>query len=276
MPTSELFSAVSKQLEPPLGSQEREFLTRRLYVSEYDQATDKDGRDEAIADAVELIQQHRMSFGLNTTISEDIGGLGQLHGGRWALLAELRSRYAADHGRANFVPPKPLTVGRGLDLSCFPHVSTLTITIDNGLPLQTLIKALRALWPQMYKAGDVRRTRKMEERKLSLVRFVCLEQPLESTWRQRLDAWNVWCRSHDHNDWTYESVRAFQKEFRRGEASISGASNGLEWFYDSEARELEGVMHAEDIARLSTGAKKKLNRRLRDMVAGIGREEDAE
>jgi len=244
-------------------------------ISDFDSEVD-DGKTEVADYAAHLLELARQCYATESALVESAEVDSRLNGGRWALLAELRSRYAADHGDADFEPPRPLKISRGLDLSSHPHTSTVTITFDNGLPLKVLVGALRALWPQMRKAGYVRPTRKMQEKKLSLVRFVCLEQPPETTWRERMDAWNARCQERGHDDWTYTDVRAFKGDFSKGEASISGASNGLDWFYDTEARELEGIMRAEDIAKLSPGAKKKLNRRLRDMVAGIGREEDAE
>ena len=55
--------------------------------------------------------------------------------------------------------------------------------------------------------------------------------------------------------WTMRSVRGFQGEFRRAEASLTGQAFGLEWFYRLQARpeSRESLSWRETTAMLSRG-----------------------
>jgi len=265
MPTRSLYDQVAEILGSSLSTSESKFLELLRYKSEYETADDEDGRAEVATDAATVVQAHRECFNQSLPIVEGAEALAGLRDGRWGLLSDLRRAYAAEDGRPEYEPPKHLSIGRGLDMSSRPTADTLIITVDRGIPLQTLIRTVRALWPQMRDAGYVRATRTMAPRAVKLVRFVCLEQPVGTTWRERLATWNTLVPA----EWAYDDVRAFQKDFKRAETSIAGEPDGLGWFYDAAERELSGVMGQNDIAGLSPEAKRKLDRRLRQFVGGL-------
>lgn len=262
MPTATFYTAVSAQLGSALSRQEQKFVAARGCVNEYETALDAVEREQAVSGAAELVNDLRASFGETLTFEQDTERLAGLNEGRWGLLTELRRYRGTVLGESDSEPPGHLTVGRGMDITCYPVAHHVTVTVDSGIPLKTLIAALRALWPQMREHGYLRRTRAMDEKSVELVRFVCLKQPVGTPWRQRLAAWNS-----AYPERKYKEVRAFEKDFSRAETSISGSPGGLDWFYDADARELSNFKPGKsDIEALSPGARKKLDEKLAELL----------
>ena len=90
---------------------------------------------------------------------------------------------------------------------------------------------LRRTWPQLTKAGWVRRTRPLSVRNVALMRHVCLESVPGTSWRNLLKEWN-----RKWPDWTAKDVHGFHAAFRRAEQELTGEAHGLEWFYNLHAR----------------------------------------
>ncbi len=150
--------------------------------------------------------------------------------GRWALLAELAERAApGGEPEAPFAvrASPPVGFGNGAPPLLWEPIQ---VTFDRRMSRQLVEKALRQVWPLLRERGITRQTHPLSERRLQLIRHVCLTMP-DASWPER---WRQWNREHDA--WVYLDVRAYQTAFHRAEVSLAGGPDGLRWFYDPLAR----------------------------------------
>lgn len=149
------------------------------------------------------------------------------HGDRWQLWAELRSALSGSDDWA------PFTLTRVIDATAEPALSAtrVEISFDARLPRTAVVSMLRRTWPQLIKAGWVRRTRPLSVRNVALMKHVCLESEPGTSWRNLLKEWN-----RKWPDWTVKDVRGFHAAFGRAEKELTGEAYGLEWFYNLRAR----------------------------------------
>ena len=154
---------------------------------------------------------------------------------RWQLLhdleiarAEVEPQMFTDDA---YSPEDPLTIRhdpapRYLEGLVSSH-GWVTVHFDDRLSLAAVIAEIKRTWPK----GLPSSRRPLGDRKLALVRFVCLESEPTDTWRTRAAAWNA-----RYPDWKYADARAMQNAFQKAEKSLVGA-DGLRWYYDAQYRE---------------------------------------
>lgn len=268
MPTRDFWNELEKLLGNKATVSERRAIAGLGYGQQYENALDDVDREETLSGATNTLRVLRDAYG-DVAPAEEVTGVAGLTDGRWLLLEDLRRAWAESHGRTDYVPSKPLSIGRGVVLG-YPLASYVGITVDSMVSLETLITALRQLWPQLRASGAVRRSRPLQERSLALVRFVCLDSSLDATWRERFSEWQK-----RHPESRYTEVRAFYKDFSRAEESLTGRSHGLSWFYSADARLLDGVRDSAGFAALPEQAKRRARRELRTTLEGIGRKRKA-
>ena len=151
---------------------------------------------------------------------------------RWQLWRDLRDRTGESSGW------EPLVVRRVFDVSADPAgliADRVEVIFDHRLPRAALFASLERLWPRLTDGGWIRPTRTMEARAAALIRFVCLDNPPDTTWRVLMDGWN---KKHRKNrpEWQHKDVRDFQSRFHKAEEQLTGQKRGLEWFYDMASR----------------------------------------
>jgi hypothetical protein len=108
---------------------------------------------------------------------------------------------------------------------------TLTIETDARVPLTFLVEELRRIWRRMKDGKTLpERSRPLEQRKLALLEFVCLDQP-NAEWSDRFERWN-----RHHRKWRYPSRDSFTTACHDAEKQLTGSRSGLRWYYDATAR----------------------------------------
>lgn len=211
----------------PLSKQEHAFIELSAYRSDYERADHgAEERAETVDLAAEQIGRWRKAgvWSGEMRVQRPGESAGEPDD-RWDLLRDL------EHARGREMAPPLIAEGRAV------HISTtgggvaerVTISFDSRLSKPALFRGLGRLWPHLQAAGWVRRSGHLGDRKLALVRFVCLEGTAGESWRSRFGRWNE-C----YSQWQYAHVRAFQSDFRRAETSLTGRRYGLDWFCDSE------------------------------------------
>lgn len=222
-----------------VSPQEREALALLGYSAAYVQASADAPRRTAFVslsrrtiDTLRAVYGSRTSKGVTSYAPADSKGQ---RDGRWELLRDLQETQA--NAGANHPPIAPLQLEytpRGYSFAydvpgALPGHGRVTLHFDDRLSQAALFAELKRLWPRLRDLGVPAR-RPLGDRKLALVRFVCLEAAVGSTWRQRCDDWN-----NRHPEWVYADARALQNAFNKAEASLVGR-DGLRWFYDSAVR----------------------------------------
>lgn len=222
MTTQSLWNALG-----PTDARVRGFLEDRGYATEYANASDPTERAQTLKDARAVMESLAQHFGLtncgerNATDAADA---------RWPLLHDLGMRWAEVAGTEAPTPPMRFRCGDEWDaLDIAPLV---TVSFDSRLSMRAVLSAIREVWPLMISDGWVRRTRPLGDRKLALVRHVCLDMDTSATWRERLKAWN----EKHKGAWAYKDALGLQSDFRKAEKSLTGRTSGLARFYDEDSR----------------------------------------
>jgi hypothetical protein len=239
---------------------DRRFLREENHVNTYEGSFDDDGREQAVDDA-------RAALGRDRARREADLGVDS----KWQLIRRLRAREAelSQHFAAPGLPDderpfEPVELmGSSVELDREPGSQWVTLRFDHRLSQRQLSVQIKELWPSLAQRRLVRRTSKLGPRKAALVAFVCIELPPGRTWQLRYEGWNS---THSPLNGGYASARAFQREFRAAEKSITGAPYGLEHFYDPLS--WGGSKELKAAARLGVrGAKRRLKRVERDTYA---------
>jgi hypothetical protein len=246
MPTTEagLWKSIERELGIGLPAPVRQFCRAQGWVRDYLTGTDDD-RVETRDYIAETIRNLRESGLWQGSEPEPIE-LTPAHDARWPLLKDLADAPRAAHGlpESDWAPiqvqPVYIVHTDRRTAPGIPSHQVLHIQVDPRVNYRRLTAELRRLWPELVRRGWVRRTRSLEDRSIALLRFVCLETPAESSWRDRMHRWNT-----RYPGWAYTDARPFQSAFRRAEQQLTGEPYGLEWFYnpvvrlpDAEARQL--------------------------------------
>jgi hypothetical protein len=151
---------------------------------------------------------------------------------RWRLIDALGDRYREETGSGDDRWEPVRVTGRRVVLSESPdQQSRVSLDFDNRMSQRALANAIKSVWPTLRERGFVRQTRPLKPRALALIRLICLDLPVGSTWSERLASWNK-----KHPDWPYETAYPMQRDFRRAEQQLTGSRYGLEWFYEPAAR----------------------------------------
>lgn len=145
----------------------------------------------------------------------------------------------------------------------------ITIDTDARVPLTFVIAELRAFWNATRKGKRSReRSRRLEERKVRLLEFVCMTHP-DRTWRERFDLWERAERTRRRR-WKYDSLDRFITECHTAEEQLTGSRSGLRWFYDAAGRMTKAELR--DLAKQGDqDAQRELERRQREGDEAITR-----
>lgn len=248
MPTSadeQFFAGIEQALDRPLSPAERQLLWQRRFPTEYAGAANDGERQDTADRAIELV----VSPPIEVRRPRDSA---KRDDARWALLADLGLLHDA-----------PIVVERVAGWSFEASDShAIRLTFDARVSKQALIVALTEMWPRLRSEGWVRPTRAMEDRKLALVRYVCLESGLDTSWRERCAGWNA-----THGEWTYSDVRAMRSDFDRAERSLTGRKWGLARFYSPEKK----AALEKDFKDLNPRERRALNELFRERVESATR-----
>lgn len=211
-----------------LSEPERNLMTLTGYQEEYDGALSEHERGATVEIAAERIESNRAAGywpgPLRIASPED--GRGKADG-RWALLRDLTLARGASTTEPLLIEGRATHMVLGDPLQTHDRV---IVSFDSRLSRKALFRELVRIWPDLRAAGWVRPTRPLGDRKLALVRFVCLEAA-ELAWPDRLKEWN---RQHPAEQ--YADLGRFISAFRGAEKSLTGRAYGLDWYYDPEAR----------------------------------------
>lgn len=240
MPTTpevDLWRVVDAQLETPATPAEREFIRLQELVDDYLGDVSR-GVDCALDDCAETMVKtiHNLRrVGLPAADAGERIEATPSDDRRWQLVAELHA--AANPGSPAW-PVLTVTTKRPVGFytgeAPEPMGRTVEIAFDHRLSFRALVFQLRRLWPELLKAGFVRRTRPLDDRTIALLRFVCLESPPGTSWRKRWEAWNQ--RWRDRPEWRFKDTRALTTAFHRAERQLTGKTDGLAWYYNQAAR----------------------------------------
>lgn len=213
------------------------------------------GREDALASAAEVIRATR---GAGLSRSDLDEGIVRGTDPRWELLADLEGA----RGRA-WSALKVSGGGMKVDPIHGEHAPLpIRITVDPRVPFRTLSRELERIWRLLREEERVLATRPLDDRKLALLRHVCLEMP-ETSWRSRWEAWNA-----RFPEWAYRSPSQMTTACHTAEESLTGDRHGLAWHYERAARlpldELHRAAEAGD-----RGAKRERQRRRQMWREGI-------
>jgi len=207
----------------------RGFLEERGLLSEYLNGLSAQERELTVEDACGIrdsLERHGLvwrSGGDELEASDDSDG-------RWVLLHDLGKRWADDVGAS--APPAPLRFRCGYEWDALGQVPRVSLDFDGRVSLRAVLSGVRSMWPLMAANGWVRRTRPLGDRKLALVRFVCLETEIGTGWEDRRKAWN-----EAHPEAEYPDRWSLRSDFSKAEESLTGQRGGLARFYDAEQRQ---------------------------------------
>lgn len=226
---STLWEHLEESSGKPVPLKVRDFLRRRgLDETVWAQAANNK-RAQLAEQATIMLTDLRDSglFGNETESDTDPEARPGVTDPRWALWRDLRAGSDQPEGW------QPLTATRVLDGSTRAGLSSdrVEVSFDCRMSQAAVLSSLRKLWPRIISAGWVRPTKTVETRAAVIVRFVCLEQPPGTSWRDMMGAWNA-----THPTWAHADVRDFERRFRRAEKQLTGHDHGLKWFYDPQAR----------------------------------------
>ncbi len=260
-----LWHAVEARLKAAVPPEVRSFCRARGLVDDYLLVGDdlreeyREQRSEAVEVVADFVQD-LWNSGVASRESDSFAS--PLRSDRrWPLLRKLNAVYhQAEANAPGSSDWSPVRVSRvALNFDAYPTTSEVVVRFDGRLSLHALKNALRVAWPRLHQRGWLWRSRPLGERTLALLRFVCLETPPDSMWRQRLEVWNA-----SHPDWVYSGVRAFERAVRRAEEELTGEGYALEWFYNALARlDLPELYRARRAG--TKGARQLITRRLAQM-----------
>ena len=217
-----LWAAVAERLGYSVPDAARQFLRTQGLVETVLDAPVAASRSIAFEDLIPYVEDMRTSglIGGATIATPDVS-----KDPRWGLIAELKAKLHPDA-----LPWAPLSfLGQAADPFGRLGDLRLRVEFDARMPLDQVVKALREAWPRLREQGVVRQTRRWKPRAVALIRHVCLDIPPEASWSARLTAWN-----QRYAEWAFKDARAFNTEFHKLEAALTGSKRGLAPFYDPE------------------------------------------
>lgn len=247
MPTQRItfWQALAAQMGP-VSARERKFVALNGYTKRYDGSPSKDERETVIKLAAWEIKNLRKA---GLSIDEPADGRGQPDG-RWALLRELGEKL----GEQTIAPFTVEGIDYRISRGGLGAARVVTITFDARLSKQALCRELTGVWPVMLERGWVRRSKPLDDRKLALVRFVCLDSE-GATWRERVERWK-----ERYGTWAYRDQRAMHSDFGRAEMSLTGQKWGLAWFYDPGVRRVWAMTDEQIEAAIKSGGHSRAER----------------
>lgn len=238
MEAASLWDRVGRALRLRPTRAEQEFCVRRGLLRDLESITDTREIDNRIEEVVRTLEDLR-AFEQSVRDSRPIGEtIGSFNDPRWQLWRDLINKASEGQQRSRWLP---FHAQRHVDQT-LPGMPSQTIRVefDHRMPMAALFEELKAIWPTLVDREWVRPSKPLGERKIALIRLVCLELSISLTWEERLHEWNL---RYPH--WQYtgkNAVRKFAADFHDGEARLTGARGGLRWAYDHFEWEFHHLM----------------------------------
>lgn len=224
-----------------LSECERAFLAQAGMSALYVNARTDEARGRALAHARRVLAAFRDNVSRPSLVIESQTPTDGSGGPdpRWSLLRDLElecARCEQDEYFAvqpafsvRYEAPSRGYVGIGGKLP--PH-GWVTIRFDDRLSLAGMYAELQRAWPTLRAAASIPTRRPLGERKLDLIRFICLDPRSGNTWQERVETWNA-----THPGQEYADRRALLNAFQKAARSLTGEKDGLRWYYDVEYRD---------------------------------------
>jgi hypothetical protein len=164
---------------------------------------------------------------------------------RWPLWRELIERRAELLGERPHEPP-----WTPLRFSQHREANTIVFAFDRRLADKTVRAALERELPRLRAKGWLVASQPLSKRELALVRHVCLDSPIDASWRERAKGWrrSRFCRIHPKWAKRYrgkKAARRFEKDFHKAETRLAGRSRALGVHYDPQVRERQREIHSQ-------------------------------
>jgi hypothetical protein len=227
----ELWALIDARIVPPTSPEEQTLIRAEGLDRAYRDCEELEELEDAesyVAAIVRLIENVRRYIGYQHTATKTLGTRDDSPSDdpRWALLGEL---YGPGWAPISYEPLLELSD------SGIPGRQAVLVRIDHRVSVRSVVTSLKKQWPKLTAAGIVRRTRRMGERPIALLRFVCVQSKQDQSWRER---WLAWNRKYSRKgEWKFENLRAFHTAFQTAEKRLTGIPNGLRWYYSSTPRE---------------------------------------
>ncbi len=238
MEAASLWDRIGRALRLPPTSAEQEFCVHRGLLRDLESITDPREIDNRIREVVGTVKDLRV-FESSVRDSRPVDApIGSFDDPRWQLWRDLIGKASEGQQRSRWLP---FHAQRHVDQTV-PGVLSQTIRIefDHRMPMAALLEELKDIWPMLVARGWVRPSRPLGDRKIALLRLVCVELGMDMTWEQRLHEWN-----RRYPDWQYtgsNAVRKFAADFHDGEARLAGSRGALRWAYDPSEWEFHRLM----------------------------------
>ena len=238
MDDASFWDRVASALRPPITSAEQEFCMRRGLLRDIESVRDPREIDNRIGEVVQTIEDLRV-FERNIRDSRPIDEpIGSFNDPRWQLWRDLIDKASEGQQRSRW---RPFYAQRHVDQTVPGILSqTIRVEFDHRMPMAALLEELKGIWPTLVAREWVRPSKPLGERKIALIRLVCLELSMDMTWEQRLHEWN-----RRYPDWQYtgnNAVRKFAADFHDGEARLAGSRGAFRWAYDRFEWEFHHLM----------------------------------
>jgi hypothetical protein len=238
MEAASLWDRVGRTLRLPPTSAEQDFCVSHGLLHNIESITDPHEMDNQVAEVVRTIENLRV-YARSVRDSRPVGEpIGSFNDPRWQLWRDLIDKASGGQQRSRW---RPFYLQRHVDRT-IPGVLSQTIRVefDHRMPMAALLEELKGLWPKLVEREWVRPSKPLGDRKIALIRLVCLELGMDMTWEQRLQEWNL-----RYPDWQYSgnnAVRKFAADFHDGEARLAGFRGALRWAYDGSEWEFQHLM----------------------------------
>jgi len=184
METEGLWDRVGRALRLPPTSAEQDFCVRRGLLRDLESVADPRESDNRVDEVVRTIEDLRV-FEQGVRDSRPVDEpIGSFKDPRWQLWRDLIDKASLGQQRSRW---RPFYAYRHVDHTV-PGVLSQTIRVefDHRMPMAALLEELRGIWPTLVAQEWVRPSRPLGDRKIALIRLVCLELGMDMTWEQRL------------------------------------------------------------------------------------------
>ena len=221
-----LKAAVEVRLGGKLGRGEWQYLLERGRADPYKEA-ELDQDHEGLADAIEdAFDDVRALRAVRFTAPPEFGAreaLGDRQNNE--LLRELfgNSPYYEYPDHISPMTVEKLAFGPGGEF----RLDRGSFEFDVRCSLSEVQAQTARVWHHVVQRRWLRRSRPLGARKSQLIRYVCLDAPKGTTWRDRWNGWNA-----AFAEWAYADVRQFQSDFKRAELTLTGVPGALERLYE--------------------------------------------
>ena len=234
-----------RELGTVTAGEQARLMAARIDTTYADYREDDPERDEVLRGAQMVLEAIRVE----APASSGEIGITPTDDPRWGLIQDLSREIVERNGRSSIYEVRPIVeISSDFDRQSsrrWPLQShTVSFTFDYRMSLGSVIEVIRHEWPELMRRGALRRTRPLRERKIALVRFVCVEHVDDlNTWRERVSVWNA---TVQNKEWMYrdkdgnDSEWAMSTDFGKAWGSLFGSEEDTDrwrdWFTDRRLR----------------------------------------